>query len=278
MAYLPGQVLKPTAGASCEKHPDRPAPYRVVGETDSFGSEFIEMCQVCYDEFQAYTNDENNRQDCESCGKQKSASPRRDPSEGSSGPVYYWCAKCYKGVLDDFIGEDLLSKDDPYPYSIHDDDYFDDVDDGVFLGDGILTTESSIRDLNELIEFLHQTQYDFGFVQSDGSSKRGLTRHIRRAMAKQSNPLRIEVHASNVDLDEFFKRRIACEKLGSRVQIERKENTNPVIVFDFSISTGAVRKKVLEEIRALLDVAYELSSPLLSLNDWKVGNKGIVRA
>lgn len=52
-----GSHHKVPAGATCDDHPDRPAVHRVQGETDSFGCEYIDWCQECYDKYQQYLCD-----------------------------------------------------------------------------------------------------------------------------------------------------------------------------------------------------------------------------
>ena len=96
MAYLPGQVLKPEPGATCETHPEKLSVKRIVGETDSFGSEFIEMCSECYEKYKGYKEEARESFSiCDWCkGNQKGCSPTRDYEEGTSGPVYNVCPGC----------------------------------------------------------------------------------------------------------------------------------------------------------------------------------------
>lgn len=107
-SYLPNDVISPQ-GSVCEKHNDRPAVKSIVGETDSFGSETMEVCQECLDEHNANLRKQRTNPDpeqfltCESCStRDKTVKPTRDPEEGSAGPVYHWCAACRKSVFDHF--------------------------------------------------------------------------------------------------------------------------------------------------------------------------------
>lgn len=99
ISSLPGAYHSVPNGAVCDTHPDRPAVTRVQGETDSFGSEMIDLCQECYDEYQAARKTLNGGAFLGTCGECKSTKQvplfsYRDYDEGMSGPVYYQCAQC----------------------------------------------------------------------------------------------------------------------------------------------------------------------------------------
>jgi hypothetical protein len=47
VSTLPGSLHDVPTGAMCDDHPDRPALRRVQGETDSFGAEFLDLCNEC---------------------------------------------------------------------------------------------------------------------------------------------------------------------------------------------------------------------------------------
>jgi hypothetical protein len=108
--YLPGQFIKAREGAVCDEHPDRPATYTMIGETDSFGSETHDMCDECRrDAVSEKERDVNAEGLCEICHTmQKGVNESRDPSEGMYGPVYRMCPACKKRIIDDFLGEDDL--------------------------------------------------------------------------------------------------------------------------------------------------------------------------
>jgi hypothetical protein len=97
-SYLPGQTLAVPPGTCCDVHPDRAAVKRVVGETDSFGSELIDLCDSC-----AATLLEGIRRErakphvCDWCKQEKEGCrPRRDFEEGQGGPVYMVCPDCIR--------------------------------------------------------------------------------------------------------------------------------------------------------------------------------------
>lgn len=103
-SYKPGQLLQVPAGMNCDEHEDRPAKYRIVGETDSFGSELIDWCEECYQEYKQQKSQEPEEKYCEYCKTEKKhVEKRRDPSEGSCGPVYDMCGDCYNRIIDDFL-------------------------------------------------------------------------------------------------------------------------------------------------------------------------------
>lgn len=124
-SFLPGQVLSTTATAMCDDHPDRPAYKRIVGETDSFGSELIDLCQECYT---AHINHvpEPICGTCAWCKKHSdNLKPTRDFEEGLHGPVYDVCSGC-RQRQNELAAEELAH------YSGHDDE----DDDRDFHDDG----------------------------------------------------------------------------------------------------------------------------------------------
>ena len=88
---LPGHTTTVLEGKVCDTHPDRPAVKRIQGETDSYGCEYIFMCQECLDE---YRSSEPEAGMCDWCHKDAILSPMRDFDEGSFGPVYQVCREC----------------------------------------------------------------------------------------------------------------------------------------------------------------------------------------
>jgi hypothetical protein len=89
---LPGDRLsrKPDPGDTCD---DCGSAATVImrGETDSFGSEYLLLCDACAGKT---TGDMDYH--CDSCKKLSPCKPTRDPDEGSSGPVYYYCKECMR--------------------------------------------------------------------------------------------------------------------------------------------------------------------------------------
>lgn len=92
VSTLPGHYARLPAGSMCDEHPERPAVRRVQGETDSFGCEYIDMCQACLNEYQQ-ASDYSGK--CNWCGKHVDhVYPHRDIEEGSYGRVYEVCKPC----------------------------------------------------------------------------------------------------------------------------------------------------------------------------------------
>lgn len=95
ISSLPGSLHKVPEGIMCDDHPDIPATIRVQGETDSFGSEMIDMCDKCYTDYKAEQKDLDLSGNCEWC---KNEAPRlfhrRDYDEGLYGRVYLVCQPC----------------------------------------------------------------------------------------------------------------------------------------------------------------------------------------
>lgn len=83
--------LSPTTDEWCEDcEIETPAVWEIAGETDSFGTEWIPVCQAHYDE---HLNAEVDWGACDVCGTTNGTYRTRDPSEGSHGPVYITCHK-----------------------------------------------------------------------------------------------------------------------------------------------------------------------------------------
>lgn len=87
---LPGSTLKlnDTSNELCDdcEEPNA-AEFRVQGETDSFGCEYLFLCSRHYDEFKIEVDE--NPIACELCTQP--ATPQRDLDEGLNGPVHYRC-------------------------------------------------------------------------------------------------------------------------------------------------------------------------------------------
>ena len=98
---LPGDLLPLQGGEMCdtEGHESLPATKRIVGETDSMGSEVISMCEACYEKFKADVKANPLVDTCERCGTPNvPLFNKRDWEEGSSGPVYQVCMNCCKSM------------------------------------------------------------------------------------------------------------------------------------------------------------------------------------
>lgn len=102
-SYLPGRRLKAPKGATCDDHPDRLAVAGIVGETDSFGSEILHLCQECVDEIEnSMKASQSQERYCEwHKGMGKDVRHMRDYEEGSTGPVYMVCSDCRQKSIED---------------------------------------------------------------------------------------------------------------------------------------------------------------------------------
>ena len=112
---LPGQEIALDSGDVCdtEGHQNIAAVKRIVGETDSMGSESICFCQPCWD---AYKDEPKEPLTgvCDWC-QTDSAKLRnmRDFEEGAAGPVYQVCDECarkHNDALDEL--QDSVDDDD----------------------------------------------------------------------------------------------------------------------------------------------------------------------
>ena len=101
-AHLPGQSVSihdDEWGTFCYTHHDIKATHRICSEADSFGAEYYNMCDQCWDEHQtalkAKEEDPEQWESCTKCGKNvPHLTSYRDPDEGMCGPVYEACADC----------------------------------------------------------------------------------------------------------------------------------------------------------------------------------------
>lgn len=124
VSSMPGSSHSLPEGTMCDDHPDRPAVKRIQGETDSFGCEYICMCQECADKHAAYRKELNGGDHIGSCSCGNRDVPlfaKRDWEEGNSGPVYYKCRACVDAWNIREAKELEESQDTSDPY----DDYFD---------------------------------------------------------------------------------------------------------------------------------------------------------
>ncbi len=79
----------------CISHPERPATHRIKGEEDSFGCDWLDLCDECYKEVQEAQRKPYPGK-CDFCGKDKPNIGRmRDTlDEGLGGPGYWVCDEC----------------------------------------------------------------------------------------------------------------------------------------------------------------------------------------
>lgn len=122
MAHLPGQVvaLKDDAwGLNCEEHSDRLAVKRICSEADSFGEEYMNFCQPCWDNYQQGLKEkEEDPEQWDTCTECKKKAPRlisyRDMDEGMHGPVYEHCEECHSKMNARIAEEDAFYDNDDY--------------------------------------------------------------------------------------------------------------------------------------------------------------------
>jgi hypothetical protein len=96
VSSMPGSLHSVPAGTACDRHPQRSAVKRLQGETDSFGAEYLCLCQHCIDEIRAQAASVRDvEQYCEwHRGLGLDVRTHRDFEEGSSGRLYSVCAPC----------------------------------------------------------------------------------------------------------------------------------------------------------------------------------------
>ena len=125
MAHVPGQVVSVQEdewGTDCENHSDRKAVKRICSEADSFGAEYMNFCQECWDNYQQSLKEkEEDPEQWDTCPECKKAAPRlisyRDMDEGMHGPVYEHCGECHSKMNARIAEEDAFydNDDDYYP-------------------------------------------------------------------------------------------------------------------------------------------------------------------
>ncbi len=116
VSTLPGSIRAVPVGTECDEHPGVLAVKRVQGETDSFGCEYLDMCQECYDKYKEEMRNVDNSGTCDWC--KKSADQvfnHRDIEEGSCGRVYQVCQACIDAEKKEWAEErDCLDDDDEW--------------------------------------------------------------------------------------------------------------------------------------------------------------------
>jgi hypothetical protein len=96
VSTLPGARFPAQDGMMCDDHPGRPAIARVQGETDSFGAEYLDLCEACIAELRQHAQQERIGR-CDWCKTDATdLRPRRDYEEGMAGRVYRVCGACVK--------------------------------------------------------------------------------------------------------------------------------------------------------------------------------------
>jgi len=112
ISTLPGSSHSVPDGVECDDHPGRKAVARVQGETDSFGSEMIDLCAECLADHRAYEKTRDRSGKCDWCKQQaERLTEARDYDEGMHGRVYDVCGPCLD-KRDREIREELDRYDD----------------------------------------------------------------------------------------------------------------------------------------------------------------------
>jgi hypothetical protein len=104
-----------------EQHEERPAVWLVQGETDSFGCEYLHLCNECRDAADEY--ERNLVVECEWCKTPSRVYPTRDLTE-SGGSVYSVCMPCIQKMRRAQIEEYEAMREEEV-----EDDYSPEVDD-----------------------------------------------------------------------------------------------------------------------------------------------------
>lgn len=165
MAYLPGQIARTDddelKSNSCEGGPagecGKPSELKVVGETDSYGSEFHFMCQACYDDMKKQALENPHLETCPRCKSEAELIAHRDPDEGLSGPLYYLCSPCLK-ISNAYYMEGLSASERGDDHDDNDDGQGDVDDDEPWTDEDEVTYQSRLeKDEAEYQESLLRT-------------------------------------------------------------------------------------------------------------------------
>lgn len=145
VSSMPGSGHSLPPGTKCDQHEDRDAVSRIQGETDSFGCEYVMMCQECVDAHREYRKAEYEKEKfCDWCKCMKTnVRSHRDMDEGMAGPLYDVCSDCRSkenerllreleesrsryGDYDDLIDDDIGVNDDEFDDHRDDEPHVDD--------------------------------------------------------------------------------------------------------------------------------------------------------
>jgi hypothetical protein len=96
MSNLPGSRMKYIGSETCEEcNTETRASWRLTGECDSFGCEYVFLCNDHMTKHDEAAKVANTSGTCDWCKThQPDLSPHRDFEEGSNGPVYDICLAC----------------------------------------------------------------------------------------------------------------------------------------------------------------------------------------
>lgn len=175
MAHVPGQVVtiqQDEWGTTCETHPDREAVKRICSEADSFGAEYMNFCQECWDSYQQGLKEKEEDPDqwetCKCGNREPSLISYRDYEEGMHGPVYEHCSKCHEKMNARIAKELEDERDYPYPDHYNADDFIDmhEFDEPEPHYEDVVKEE-----LQTIVDYLKR-EYDLEFVIKDRASKK----------------------------------------------------------------------------------------------------------
>lgn len=107
---------------------ETPATWKVAGETDSFGTEWICLCDEHHTQFKEGV-EEHGYGPCDICGSEEDTYRTRDPEEGSHGPVYVRCQNHRMERLEDIVYFNNICRIGDHDFE-DDDDIYDVCDDG----------------------------------------------------------------------------------------------------------------------------------------------------
>lgn len=170
MAHVPGQVVtiqQDEWGTTCETHPDREAVKRICSEADSFGAEYMNFCQECWDNYQQGLKEkEEDPEQWDTCPECKKKAPRlisyRDMDEGMHGPVYEHCGECHSKMNARIAEEDAM-------YDTYEDDY--EPEPYIEYGPEPHYEDVVKEELQTIVDYLKR-EYDLEFVIKDRVSKK----------------------------------------------------------------------------------------------------------
>ena len=203
MAHLPGQVvaLKDDAwGLNCETHSDRLAVKRICSEADSFGAEYMNFCQECWDDYQQGLEekqaDPEQWDTCSECGNKASRLiSYRDMDEGMHGPVYEHCGDCHSKM------NARIAEEDAY-YDNDGDDYYDSEPDIEYEPDPHYEDVTK-EELQIIVDYLKR-EYNLAFT---------IKEHLCKKQGKPDLSIVLEVEGKKAykRVNTRFKSFIACD-------------------------------------------------------------------
>ena len=140
-AHLPGQsvgVSDDEWGTKCYTHHDVDATHRICSESDSFGSEYVNLCEQCWDAHLAHKekvkSDESLWETCKCGNREPRMISYRDYEEGMHGSVYEHCSKCH-AKMNARIAEEEAYYDDDDDWCGSDD--YDTSEEDLMFGEGL---------------------------------------------------------------------------------------------------------------------------------------------